>query len=113
MLSEGYKETENTRIEKDKENENEISMLYDFGVIIFEHVILESDKYYYSICWFNPKKVYDVLVEDKQRGVVDSFDTFNELPPNLSKLYSMIKGESVCLDDEIIKCNSHCVEYSL
>ncbi|WP_069593075.1 hypothetical protein [Methanosphaera sp. WGK6] len=112
-MSEGSKETENTRIEKDAENISEIELLYTFDVIIFEHTLLESEKYSYSICWTNPKQIYDVVIEDKQKGKLVKYEVVKKSSPKLSKYFNLIKGEKLVDDGCQITCTSHSIEYKL
>ncbi|RAP52103.1 MAG: hypothetical protein BZ138_03650 [Methanosphaera sp. rholeuAM270] len=106
------KETENTRIEKDSDTVDEIEMLYSFGVVLFEHVLLESDNVEYSICYFAPQEVYDIVIEDKENNSV-SYNQEKELTANQEKLFSLIKNETVILDDEEFICKSHSIEHTL
>lgn len=112
MLYEGIKETENTRIERDDETKEEIEMLYAFEVVIFEHVILESGKYSYSICYFAPREVFDIVIEDKNNNT-RSFETMGKLNERMDKLFQLNKGDNISIDDEDINCISHSVEYTL
>jgi len=114
LLVEGFKETEHTRIEKDKDSESEIEMLYSFGVVIFEHTVLKNDDYEYSICYFSPSDVYDIVVINKKKGCVDYFNSLNDLPEEYQKYYNLINGEKTFDKDgnELI-CRSHSIEYTL
>lgn len=114
MFYEGVKETENTRIERDFETNDEIEMLYSFGVVLFEHSIIESGDYCYSICYFAPDDIYDVVVEDNKSGKVLSYEVKKTLDSTLTNYFNLVKNESV--HDErgnLIKCLSHSVEYTL
>ena len=114
MFTEGIKETENTRIEKDPENIDEIEMLYSFGVVIFEHTILESEYYEYSFCWFEPEKIFDVVIKNKNLQKIKVFKTCSKLDDEYEKLFQLIKCEEIKgKNNEIIKCISHSIEYTL
>jgi len=110
---EGIKETENTRIEKDDETKDEIEMLYSFGVVIFEHVIIESEQRRYSICYFAPEELYDIVIEDKQEKKVIRYDVKKQLDNNLEQYYGLNKNDTLELDGVMYKCTSHSVEYTL
>lgn len=114
MFTEGIKETENTRIEKDPENFDEIEMLYSFGVVIFEHTILESEDYEYSFCWFEPEKIFDIIIKNRKLQTIEVFKSCPELDEEYEKLFQLIKDEEIKSNDKkIIKCVSHSIEYTL
>ncbi len=114
MLFEGIKETQNTRIEKDKETENEIEMLYSFGVVLFEHTILESDNKTISISYFEPEKIYDIIIEDKKQGKLIEYINTDQLNDTFKQYFSLIKNEETSDENnDILKCTSHSIEYSL
>lgn len=114
MLYEGIKETENTRIEKDKETEDEIEMLYSFGVVLFEHTLLKKEHQTISICYFAPLDVFDVVVEDNDNGRLVSYRAVKQLDDTLLKYFNLIKNEELIDDDGLtVKCTSHSVEYTL
>lgn len=112
MLYEGIKETQNTRIEKDDETKEEIEMLYSFDVVLFEHTIVESHNQIISICYFNPKQVYDVVIQDKS-GKLIRYEQLNQLDEKLEKYYNLIKNEEITENGIKYKCMSHSVEYML
>lgn len=109
MHYEGKKETENTRIEMDEETRDEIEMLYTFDVVLFEHVILESETHTYSICYFAPEKIYDIVVEDKQLNRLEKYETTKQLDKSYEKYFKLNKNQKI---DDII-CTSHSIEYTL
>lgn len=113
-MSEGIKETEHTRIEKDHSSESEIEMLYSFGVVLFEHCVLKNDTYEYSICYFAPSDVYDIVVINKKESKVIKFESCSKLDEKYSDYFNLINGEKTLDDDnnELI-CRSHSVEYTL
>ncbi len=114
MLYEGIKETENTRIQRDDETNDEIEMLYSFGVVLFEHTILESDEQVYSICYFEPGKVYDVVIENKIDKRVEQIISTDKLDTKLQSYYDLTKNESISDENgKTLKCMSHSVEYTL
>ena len=86
MYYEGIKETENTRIEKDDETKDEIEMLYSFGVVLFEHTILKKDHMTISICYFDPLKIYDIVIEDNLNKTLLSYKSTRQLDDDL-KIY--------------------------
>jgi len=113
-LFEGVKETEHTRIEKDSSSESEIDMLYSFGVVIFEHCVLCNDSYEYSICYFAPRDIYDIVVINKKEGHVEYFETTHQLNDTYLSYFNFINGESVLDNDgNKLVCRSHSVEYTL
>ena len=114
MLYEGIKETENTRIEKDDETKAEIEMLYSFDVVLFEHTILKGDKYTISICYFNPLKIYDIIIEDYINSCLISIESKNELDEEYKTFFNLIKNEEITdKNNNKYKCMSHSVEYTL
>lgn len=114
MLYEGIKETENTRIEKDEETKDEIEMLYSFGVILFEHTILESDELMYSICYFEPKKVYDLVIQNKNNGKLISYEVKTKLNNQEKNYFNLTKNEETTdQNNNKLICMSHSVEYTL
>lgn len=114
MLYEGIKETENTRIEKDDDNRDEIEMLYSFGVVIFEHTIVKKEELIISICYFDPLKIYDIVIEDNDNSSLVSYKTAKQLDDTLMEYFNMTKNEEIIdRDNNKIKCMSHCVEYTL
>lgn len=114
MLYEGIKETQNTRIEKDDETIEEIEMLYSFGVVLFEHTILESAEYTYSICYFPPGDVYDIVIENKNDKSLLEYRVTDKLDKKFNLLFNLIKNQEIT-DDNNIKytCMSHSIEYTL
>ena len=113
-MLEGIKETQHTRIEKDKESQSEIEMLYSFGVVIFEHTILKNDDYEYSICYFAPGNVYDIVVLDKKNMKVLKYDSCDKLDDKYEKYFNLINGQKVLCDDgSELTCRSHSIEYTL
>ena len=114
MLYEGIKETENTRIEKDNETREEIEMLYTFGVVIFEHTILESDNTTISICYFEPEETYDIVIEDKKEGKLIEYRQTQQLDQTLQEYFDLTKNEEITdKENNTIKCISHSIEYKL
>lgn len=113
-MSEGLKETEHTRIEKDENSQSEIDMLYSFGVVLFEHTILKNDDYEYSICYFSPSDIYDIVIMNKKTGSLEVFESTNNLNEEFKDYFNLVNGQKT-LDkngNEII-CRSHSVEYTL
>lgn len=114
MLYEGIKETQNTRIEKDDETAEEIEMLYSFGVVLFEHTLLESDEYTYSICYFPPKEVYDIVIENKNDKSLKEYKVTDKLDKRYDELFGLIKNQELTDEKNIkYKCMSHSIEYTL
>lgn len=114
MLYEGKKETQNTRIEKDEDTREEIEMLYSFGVIIFEHVILKKEDIIISICYCDPLKTYDVVIEDNVNSSLISYKTYERLDDTLTEYFNLTQNEEIVDgDNKKVKCMSHCVEYTL
>lgn len=113
-MVEGIKETEHTRIEKDRDNASEIEMLYSFGVVLFEHCVLKNDNYEYSICYFAPSDVYDIVVVDKINRKLVLYETYTKLNDKYESYFNLINGE-ITLDDDgnQLICRSHSVEYTL
>lgn len=113
-MSEGIKETQHTRIEVDEDNKSEIEMLYSFGVVIFEHVILSNDKREVSICYFAPSDVYDIVVIDKKNSLLLKYETCNKLNEKYLVYFNLINHQSIVdEDDGKLICGSHSVEYTL
>ena len=113
-MAEGIKETQHTRIEVDEDNKSEIEMLYSFGVVIFEHVILSNENMEVSICYFAPSDVYDIVEIDKKNKALLKYDTCKQLNEKYSAYFNMINGQSVIDDDNHkLLCGSHSVEYTL
>ena len=113
MLYEGKKETENTRIEKDDETKDEIEMLYSFGVVLFEHTILESEELTYSICYFAPQEVYDIVIENSKNGQLIKYESVKQLDDKTRKFYDLIKNDEITDGTNKYKCMSHSIEYTL
>lgn len=113
-LSEGIKETQHTRIEVDDENRSEMEMLYSFGVVIFEHVIVSNDNMEVSICYFAPSDVYDIVVIDKKNKLLLKYETTKQLNERYDQYFNLINHQSIVDEDggELI-CRSHSVEYTL
>lgn len=113
MLYEGIKETENTRIEKDDETKEEIEMLYSFEVVLFEHTILKKDNISISICYFDPLKIYDIVIEDIKNNSLISYETATELTDEYRQLFNLTKNQELTYNNKRYKCMSHSVEYTL
>lgn len=114
MYYEGIKETENTRIEKDDETKDEIEMLYSFGVVLFEHTILKKDHMTISICYFDPLKIYDIVIEDNLNKTLLSYKSTRQLDDDLKIYFNLTKNEEIVDRDNVnVKCMSHSVEYTL
>lgn len=113
MLYEGIKETQNTRIEKDDDTEAEIEMLYSFGVVLFEHTILKTDELMISICYFDPLRIYDIIIEDNNNHTLISYESKTELDEEYMKLFNLTKNEETDKNNLKYKCMSHSVEYTL
>ncbi|MBR0471615.1 MAG: hypothetical protein IJI98_02825 [Methanosphaera sp.] len=113
MQYEGIKETQNTRIEKDKETLDEIEMLYSFGVVLFEHAILESEHKTYSISYFAPQQIYDIVIENKQENKLETYTTTTQLTGNMEKMFQLNKNEKIIINNEEITCTSHSIEHTL
>ena len=89
-------------------------MLYSFGVVIFEHTILESEDYEYSFCWFEPEKIYDIIIKNKKLKNIEVFKSCPDLDEEYKKYFQLIKNEEIKSNDgEIIQCVSHSIEYTL
>lgn len=111
---EGIKETEFTRIEKDNDSLSEIEMLYSFNVVIFEHTILKNERYEYSICFFAPENIYDVVIIDKLNHTLLKYESTSTLNDKLSDYFNLINGEStIDCDGNKLICRSHSIEYTL
>lgn len=113
MQYEGKKETQNTRIEKDEETKDEIEMLYSFGVVLFEHVILQSREKTISISYFAPQQIYDIVIENKKENKLIKYETKKELTEKYQKYYQLNKNETITENNEKIICTSHSIEYTL
>lgn len=114
MLYEGIKETQNTRIEKDDDTLDEIKMLYSFDVVLFENTILKSEELTVSICFFNPLKIYDIVIEDNRNHCLISYESKAELDEDLNKLFNLTKNEEITDKNNVkYKCMSHSIEYTL
>ncbi|HII08087.1 MAG TPA: hypothetical protein HA355_00670 [Methanosphaera sp.] len=114
MYYEGMKETENTRIEKDDETRDEIDMLYSFGVVLFEHTILKKDEITISICYCDPLKIYDIVIENNVKSCLLSYKTLDQLDEEMEIYFNLTKNEEIVDKNNVkVRCMSHSVEYTL
>ncbi|RAP54375.1 MAG: hypothetical protein BZ137_02530 [Methanosphaera sp. rholeuAM130] len=89
-------------------------MLYSFGVVLFEHTVLKNDSYEYSICYFAPSDVYDIVVIDKKHNLLLKYETCHQLNEKYSDYFNLINGQRALDDDgDELVCRSHSIEYTL
>lgn len=113
MQYEGIKETQNTRIEKTHETEAEIEMLYSFNVVLFEHVILQTQEETISISYFAPQEIYDIVIENKKENKLIKYETQKTLTKQYNKYFQLNKNDTIEENGQKITCTSHSIEYTL
>ena len=82
-------------IERCKDNVSEVSEYYAEGIVVFEHNVLESEKFVYSICYCPLLDVYDVLLEDKVNGRLVNYEARRKLSGSTLKYFNVFKGDVV------------------
>ena len=101
-------------IEKNKENQEYIDTLYEMKVVKFENTILKSDQYTYSISYFPPKNIFDVVLEDDLNNKLVNYEAREILSNSTLKYFKLIKDEII--KDNFgneFKCLTHYVEFEL
>ena len=98
-------------IEKTVELKPKIKKLFDLDLVLFEETILISDNIKYNICFVPKAKIYDVIIEDFDNGIVN-YVSFPKLSPSTLKYFNLLKGE--VFNDGFgnnFKCINHIIKY--
>ncbi len=101
-------------IEKTKNDEENIKILIDLNLVIFEETVLLSNNLKYIIIHTPKIKVYDVIIEDFKKGILISYISFNKLSNSTLKYFNLIKNEEYSDNfGNTFKCIKHTIEYEI
>ncbi len=101
-------------VERNPNNEDYIKTLYEMDVVLFEHCILESDQYSYSICYCPKQDVYDVVLQDNINNKLINYESRKILSDSTLKYYNLTKDEEI--NDNFgntFKCITHKIEFTI
>ncbi|RAP53587.1 MAG: hypothetical protein BZ138_00440 [Methanosphaera sp. rholeuAM270] len=98
-------------IEKNEKNKSLISEYYEKGLVLFDHCILVSEKYYYSICYCPKVDVYDVVLQDSSDLRLVNYEARKKLSNSTLKYFNVYKDDII--SDSFgnrLLCLSHYIE---
>lgn len=100
-----------TIIERNKDNSKRIREYYDNNTVLFEHTILESEKFSYSICYCFPLNIYDVILENHVNKKLINYEARQQLSGSTLKYFNALKDDTVSdMFGNNFKCKTHYVE---
>lgn len=82
-------------VEKNRDNISEIEKYYDEDIVLFEHTILESESFVYSICYCPRLDVYDVLLEDVVNSRLINYEARQRLSGSTLKYFNVFRDDIV------------------
>lgn len=97
-------------IEINESNYLEVKKYFDDGVVLFEHTILESEQFVYSICYCPVLDVYDVLLEDSVNSKLINYEARRRLSGSTLKYFKVYKGDVV---EDMFGNSFSCVSHHL
>lgn len=100
-----------TIIERNNKNLEKINKLYEENKVLFEHCILESENYTYSICYCPQLDVYDVILETKNNKKLINYESRKQLSSSTLKYFNTQKDDNVeDMFGNNFKCITHHIE---
>lgn len=98
-------------IEKTEEKLDSIEKLYDSNMVKIEQTTLKSDHLNYTIIYTPRKGIYDVIIEDYEKGKIN-YQTFPQLSGSTLKYFNLLKNQEYSDGfGNKFKCIDHIIEY--
>lgn len=99
-------------IEKDKDNAEEVEVLYELDVVTFESTVVYKDDLEIAITRVPSQDIYDIAIQNKAHTKIIEYKTTKKLTPTEEKYFNMTYNEELIDDDGIkVKCACHSIEY--
>lgn len=98
-------------IEKNESNIDDVNKYFEDNLVLFEHTILESKQFTYSICYCPVIDIYDVVLEDTVNSRLINFESRRKLSGSTLKYFNVYKDDVVCdMFGNEFKCQTHHIE---